>query len=441
MSRTKQSARRFVFGIGTLGLILVVLYVAFTANQARLPWDQPTNVKALFDDVGQLQVGSEVRQNGLRVGQVTKIDFIDGKPLVTMGVSNIQPMYRDGYAGIWDQSSLALKFIELRSGNPATGPLGDAPLPVAQTESTHDVVQVLDVFDPTTRGALGNSLRQLGGMAGYGPGLHDFTATLPQSLDNIRKVSTTLVDKRTDLPGLLAAIDRPMTRFAGREQIIGSLLRQTDTTLRAIAVDGGKPLGDTLTKLPGALETLRGTLEVTNPPLADLAVATTNLRSGAGSLGRATPDVRAVFRDGPKPLGDVPDFSDGAKPAVVNLENTFSDLKPFVPRLSEGVEKLVKPLGVLKPYGVDVSQFNASFDSAISEHIGWRHGFRGQLVMPDGQAIEQSPIKYQTTPYPAPRQQTSIRSGLGGAIPFDPNKQSPEKFASNKQSPQKAGNR
>lgn len=431
MTASKQSARRFVFGIGTLGLILTVLYVAFTANQSRLPWEQPTSIRAIFDNVGQLQVGSEVRQNGLRVGKVAQIDFVDGKAMVTMDVDDsAEPMYRDGYAGIYDQSSLALKFVELRSGDPATGPLRDTALPATQTESTHDAVDLLDVFDPPTRAALGNSLRQLGGMAGYGPGLHDFTASLPQSLDNVRTISATLVSTRTDLPGLLAAIDRPASRFAGREQIIGSLLRQTDATLRAIAVDGGKPLGDTLTKLPGALRTLRGTLDAANPPLADLATATTTMRSGAGSLGRATPDIRAVFREAPSPLGDVPDFSSDAKPAVENLEKTVSDLKPFVPRLSEGVAKLVKPLGVLAPYGLDASTFGASFSSAITEHIGWRHGFRGQLVMPDAGSLEQSPVRYPTVPYPAPGQQAKIRAGLGGPIPYDPN-----------QPQQKAGNR
>ncbi|HEY9415743.1 MAG TPA: MlaD family protein, partial [Pseudonocardia sp.] len=251
MAPSKYAANRFVYGIGALAVIGLLGLMAVTANQARLPWTDPTLVRAQFENIGQLQVGSEVRQNGLKVGQVSKIDVPDGKPVVTIALNDAEPMYRDGYAGIYDQSSLALKFVELRSGNPSSGLLGDAVLPLSQTESTHDLVDVLNIFDPVTRQALSNSLRQIGGgMAGYGPGLHDLTGSLPTMLDNVRTVSATLVSARTDFPGLLRSTDRLVTRFAGREAQLNSLLRQTDVTLRAIGTDDGKPLSATLASLP-----------------------------------------------------------------------------------------------------------------------------------------------------------------------------------------------
>jgi len=157
MARTKYAARRFLVGLGAIGASLVLVYLAFTANQGRLPGAPVTTVRAAFDDVGQLQAGSEVRQNGEIVGQVSAVELVSGKPLVTMKLTSGAPVYRDGYAGIWDQSALAQKFVELRSGNAASGPLGDAVLPASQTESTHDLVSVLDVFDPPTRAALGSA--------------------------------------------------------------------------------------------------------------------------------------------------------------------------------------------------------------------------------------------------------------------------------------------
>src|SRR5882757_9274298 len=131
MAPTKGSARRFLSGLGTLAVMLVIGYIAFTANQGRLPGTPVTTVRAAFADVGQLQAGSEVRQNGIIIGQVSAVALVNGQPVVTMDVHGGVSMYRDGYAGIWDQSALAQKFVELRAGGPASGLLGDGTLPVS----------------------------------------------------------------------------------------------------------------------------------------------------------------------------------------------------------------------------------------------------------------------------------------------------------------------
>lgn len=420
MATSKYAANRFVYGVGALVLIGLLGLVAVTANQSRLPWTEPTLVRAKFENIGQLQVGSEVRQNGLRIGQVNKIDVPDGKPVVTMAVNNAEPMYRDGYAGIYDQSSLALKFVELRSGNPASGLLGDAVLPVSQTESTHDLVDVLNIFDPVTRQALSNSLRQIGGgMAGYGPGLHDLTGSLPSMLDDARTVSATLVSARTDFPALLRSTDRLVTRFAGREAQLNSLLSQTDVTLRAIGTDDGKPLGATLATLPGTLRAARGALDSANPPLADMETATGALRPGAGGLGRATPDVRRVFTEAPRPFGKVPDFADEAKPSIDDLQETFADLQPFVPRLGEGLHQADRSLKVYKPYARDVGTALTNLGSSLSLHQGWTHQLRVYLVPPTLTSVNDAPIADAKDPYPTPGQAYLNRDKDGAFMPGD----------------------
>ncbi|MDT7632908.1 MAG: phospholipid/cholesterol/gamma-HCH transport system substrate-binding protein, partial [Pseudonocardiales bacterium] len=350
MAPTKGSARRFLSGLGALAVMLVIGYIAFTANQGRLPGTPVTTVRAAFADVGQLQAGSEVRQNGIIIGQVSAVALVNGQPVVTMDVHGGVSMYRDGYAGIWDQSALAQKFVELRAGDPASGLLGDGTLPVSQTESTHDLVQVLDVFDPPTRAALGDALRQLGGgLAGYGPGLHGFIGSAPGVLSDVSELSTTLVSDRTDLPGLLHTSDRLSSRFTGREYQWTELLHQTDETLRALDVDNGKPLGDTVTKLPGTLRAVRTALDDADQPLTDLASAAGDLRSGAHSLGRATPDVRGVFREAHAPLDRIPGVSDDAKPAVADLSRTFSDAQSLTPKLADALSSAAPPLKVLAP--------------------------------------------------------------------------------------------
>ena len=418
MARTKYAARRFLVGLGAIGASLVLVYLAFTANQGRLPGAPVTTVRAAFDDVGQLQAGSEVRQNGEIVGQVSAVELVSGKPLVTMKLTSGAPVYRDGYAGIWDQSALAQKFVELRSGNAASGPLGDAVLPASQTESTHDLVSVLDVFDPPTRAALGSALRQLGGgLAGYGPGLHDFVATAPEDLGNVSKLSATLVSQRTDLPGLLRTSDRLSSRFTGREEQITELLAQTDQTLRALNVDAGKPLGDTLAKLPGTLVAVRGALDDARSPLADLGAATGDLRSGARSLGDATPDVRGVFREAPEPLDRVPGVADDAKPALDDLRDTFDDARPFAAKLADGLSSAEEPLRVLAPYAPDIGTFAFDISNLITNHDGWEHRLRLGVGAPTPVTVLGNQIKDANNPYPAPGQAIRDRDATGGLIP------------------------
>jgi len=415
---TKAAARRFVTGLGTLGAAVVLGYVAFTANQGRLPGTPVATVRAAFDDVGQLQPGSEVRENGITVGQVSAIALVDGKPLVTMDLHGGAPVYRDGYAGIWDQSALAQKFVELRSGHSTSPPLGDAVLPLSQTESTHDLVSVLDVFDQPTRAALGSALRQLGGgLAGYGPGLHDFVATAPADLGDVSRLSATLVSARTDLPGLLRTSDRLSSRFTGREAQITELLAQTDQTLRALQVDAGKPLGDTVAKLPGTLVAVRGALDDAQSPLADLASATGDLRSGARAVGDSTPDVRGVFREAPDPLGRVPGVAHDAKPAVDDLRHTFDDARPFAAKLAAGLSSAEEPLRVLAPYAPDIGTFAFDISNLITNHDGWEHRLRLGVGGPTAVSVLGNQIKDANNPYPAPGQAIRDRDATGGLIP------------------------
>ncbi|WP_028925897.1 MlaD family protein [Pseudonocardia acaciae] len=418
MAPSRHAARRFLIGLVALVAVLFAFYIAFNANQAKLPWQRPPVAKAAFTDIGQLQVGSEVRQNGVKVGTVSAIDLVNGDPVVSMELYGGVPMNRDGYAGIYDQSTLAQKFVELRPGTPASGPLGDAVLPVAQTESTHDLVQVLDVFDPATRRALGNALRQLGtGLAGYGPGLHEFVSTAPADLDNLGAISTTLTNDRTDLPKLLRTTDRLATRFAGREQQWTELLHQTDETLRALGVDDSAPLAATLNKLPPTLRAARGALDAANQPLADVATATGRLRSGAGSLGRATPDLRGVFREAPDPLAKVPGVADDVKPAADDLTHTLSDARPFVPRLGDGLASAAPPMRVIAPFAQDIGTFFTDIGTLSSSHDGWEHRFRIMMAMPSLTSLQELPVKDTANPYPVPGQPYRQRDPNGALVP------------------------
>jgi phospholipid/cholesterol/gamma-HCH transport system substrate-binding protein len=377
-----------------------------------------TIVRAAFTNIGQLQPGSDVRQNGIFVGRVSQVDVRGDQAVVTMELNGDVPVYSDAYAGIWDQSALAQKFVELRPGSPATGRLGDKAIPIGQTESTHDLVDILEVFQPETRAALGNSLRALGGgTAGYGPGLHDFVAGAPTMLDSLGRVATILSSDRTDLPALLRSGDRLATRFAGREAQLTSLLAQTDQTMQALGVDSGKPLDETVQLLPATLRDMRGAFDGIQQPLQDTQSAMTDLRTGTAALGDATPDVRGVLREAVRPLDTLPGVVNSAEPAVDELTTVFADARPFVPRLADGLASAAEPLAVVAPYAKDIGSFAFDIGNLLESHNGWEHRMRIMAGSPTSASLAGQVIRDRTNPYPAPGQVLRDRDTDGGLIP------------------------
>jgi phospholipid/cholesterol/gamma-HCH transport system substrate-binding protein len=414
---SRETGRSFLIGVVAIAVLGVIIYVALTANQGRLPGTPTTVVRAEFANVGQLKAGSEVRENSVYVGHVSQIQLRGATALVTMELNGDVPMYADARAGIWDQSALGQKFVELRPGSQVAGSLGNNVIPTTQTESTHDLVDVLDVFEPRTRAALGSSLRALGGIAGYGPGLHDFIAGAPRMLGNVGQVATTLSSEQSDLPALLRTSDRLSSRFAGREAQITSLLAQTDETVQALDVDNGQPLEDTLKQLPRTLRDARRAFDGVQLPLEDTRRAMSDVRSGARALGDATPDLRGVLREGVTPLNTVPHVADSAGPAVDELTHVFADARPFVPRLADGLSSAAVPLAVLGPYAKDIGTFAFDLGSLVSNHNGWEHRLRVMFGPPVATSVLGQVLPDTRDAYPAPGQAIRERDANGGLIP------------------------
>lgn len=329
-------------------------------------------------------------------------------------------MYRNATAALWDQSALGQQFVELDPGDPSAGPLGDAPIPLAQTESAQDIAQLLDVFDPPTRTALRDTLRAVGGgAAGQGEGLHAAVAAAAGLLSDLGTVSAALATPDAELAAFLRTTDGLATHVAGRAEELRALLRQSEQTLAAVHVDQGAPLGATLDAAPGTLRDARGVLDALHDPLPDARQAVQTLRPGVQALGDSTADLRGVLREAVPPLDVVPRVADRADPAVRDLTRTFADARPFVPRLADGLSSAAPPLRVLAPYVADLALFSDDFAKLISNHEGFRHQLRIFIGLPGGSSLSGlGPVtKEPVNPYPAPGEAIADRDPNGALVP------------------------
>ena len=401
-----RTARRFLLGIVAVLVAGGIVYYSTLANSTGgLPGVAHTYVQAVFTDVGTLQVNDDVREDSVRIGQVSAIKLDHGQAVVTLQLDGKVPVYADAQASVWDQSALAVKFVELSPGTAAAGPLGDKPIAPAHTGSSVSLDQVFDVFDPPTRAGLQTAVQQLGlGMAGHGQDLNDLLVVAPRLVPDAGQVAGTLASAPANLPGLLQSADQLSGRFQDEQAQISSLIDQTRNTFDAIDVDGSKPLAQTLQGLPTTLADAQAAFDHLDQPLTDAATAMTTLRPGGIALGQSAGDLRGFLREAVSPLDKVPGVAGQAQPAVEALTQTFADARPIVPDLTEGLTSAYPLLATLAPFTGDIKQFFGSY-SLLSNHVGNDHMLRIAIVLPYPQSeISELAPTLNRDPYPAPGQ-------------------------------------
>lgn len=368
----RKRPRHTVIGFAVVLVFLGAAVVAVT-SQNGLPWASRTVVRADFDDVGSLRTGDDVRIANIRVGHVGEITYARGRAVVELEFDGERPIYRDARAvtaSVGARSALGQKYVDYSPGGPDAGRLPPGKIiPATRTVGAQELSDVLDVLDKPTRDALRSTLREVGGgTAGHSADLRDALEEMPQLLPDLGTVSSALAaGDGADLTRMLRAVDTLAGRFHGRQKHIGALFGQLDTTFAAVGVDEGRPLGSSLRRAPSAMESVTDASDAARRPLADLSVAMAELREGADALGAATPDVRGVLTESPRPLRKVPPVARPAEAAVRALTGVMSDARPLAPQVADAFHQAKTPLRVLAPYTADMVTYFRNSASALGQ--------------------------------------------------------------------------
>ncbi|MEU0797594.1 MlaD family protein [Amycolatopsis sp. NPDC005961] len=412
--RRSRKFRSVSTGVVVLVVFALALQLALTADKG-LPGATYTLVDADVSDVGALRPGDDVRVASVRVGRVKDIRLVAGAPRVTLQLDGTREVYRDASAEaktvtVASRSALGQKYIALTPGKPEAGKLGPAEvIPAKRTAGSQELSDLLDVLDAPTRTALGSTVREVGGGAGgHAQDLQDALKAAPQMLPDLATVSNALsANDGADLTALLTTADRLSTRFAGRQEQLSELLGRLDTTMRAVAVDDGKPLDDVVQRAPGTLQAARAGLQSLQAPLKDLHAGMAQLVPGARALGQATPDLRGVLREAVPPLGKVPDVGKQAEPALTDLTKTVDDARPLAPRLTQTFGSADQFLRVLAPYAPEVSGWFTNWAAALSHGDANGHFLRLYLLFSEESVLGQGGLRdplVARNPYPTPGQ-------------------------------------
>ena len=138
-------------------------------------------------------------------------------------------------------------------------------------------------------------------------------------------------------------------------------------TLLAVATDEGRPLADTVRKLPSTLDALTPALSDLGAAAAALGPAVSDLGPTAAALGAVTPDLRAALRESVPVLGKVPPVSGLADPALSALTKTFNDARPLAPALGRTFDSAAAQLQILAPYAPELDLLLDGLAAAFSE--------------------------------------------------------------------------
>lgn len=414
MRLASSSVVRFT-GIGVVLFFAVCLYLSLTAGSG-LPGQSVRTANAAFTDIDGLRVGDDVRIASVRVGRVQKIQYVDGRARVEMAIEPDQHVYRDASARVAARSALGQNFVMLDPGTSKSGEIADGgSLSNARVSTPVELDQVLSTFTPSTRAATKDLLRQTGqGLAGHSQDLSDFLKSAPHLLNDLGPVSDNLASEPTHLRDLISSSAHLAGRFKGRSAEIGQLIDSLGTTLQAVGVDDGQPVDGTLQAAPPALDNLTTAMTDLHGPLVDLDKGMRALRPGAVALGRSTPDLRGVLREGAPVMDRLRGVAGLATPAVRSLADVMPDARPLADRLVKTMNSSSGITSVLAPYTPELIRFFHDWNSANQYGDASGHTLRIDLVVRPESITGAIPVRdplVHRDPYPAPGQAQYDRVG------------------------------
>jgi virulence factor Mce-like protein len=319
----------FRAGLLTLVVIVVAAYFGFTKSN---PFADPYELRAVVRDAQNLKQGAPVREAGVEVGKVTKIEAAaDDEPAATVTMElheDALPVHKNARVQIRPRILLEGNFfVDLEPGSWETGQIEDGgTVPVTQTSSAVTLPEVLSVLDSDTRTDLQTLLREYA-TALDGGGARALNRAIPSFAPAYRLSAITndalLGEQPTkDLQRVLRNQARVAATLAENPQTLQELVTDLNTTAGAIASQDSA--------LEAAVPALRDTLREGYPAL--------------GELNAALPTLRAFSREAlPGVRSSVPTL-DAAIPWIVQARGLVGEdeLKGLAADLRQAVPSLVK---------------------------------------------------------------------------------------------------
>jgi phospholipid/cholesterol/gamma-HCH transport system substrate-binding protein len=320
------------FRAGLLTLVVIVVAAFFGFSKAN-PFSNPYELRAVVRDAQNLKPGSPVREAGVEIGKVTKVEAAEGSnpaAKVTMELrDDALPVHQDAELQIRPRILLEGNFfVDLEPGSSSTGDLDDGgTLPITQTSTAVTLPDVLSVLDSDVRTDLQRLLYEYGTVALGEGGAQSLNRAIEAFEPAYRLGALTndalLGQQPTkDLRRVLRSQQRVFGTLAENPEALADLVSDLNTTAAAIASQDSA--------LEASVPALRDTLREGYPAL--------------GEVNAALPVLRAFSREALPGVRSSAPALDAAIPWIVQARRLMgeNELKGLAADLRQAVPRLVK---------------------------------------------------------------------------------------------------
>jgi phospholipid/cholesterol/gamma-HCH transport system substrate-binding protein len=335
-----------LFAMGCFGLALF-LWVSFggsvplRANKYQL--------RVSFPEATTLAEAADVRMSGVTIGKVGRKELDKGanRTRVALNINRrFAPLPKDTHAILREKTLLGETFVELTPGHPATGMLEDhSILPNGQVEPTVQLDEILRVFDPVTKAAFRNWVRNSG---------RQIRGTAPQDLNDALGNLASFAQDGSSLLQVLDEQHAVVRRLVRNTGVVFGALNRREGQLRQLIVNSQRTfsatasvddaLATTFEIFPTFLDESRLTADRlerfsqnTRPLVIALKPVADNLGPTVRDVSGLSPDLvrlfqhlKPVIRAAPGTLPQAARVLRGARPVLRELHPFLQELNPIL---------------------------------------------------------------------------------------------------------------
>lgn len=353
------------------GLVLLG-YASIRVTTYRPGLEGTYNVKVYFDNVTGLATSTAVRVAGIQVGEVAKIELVEGRAQVTLAIFKKYQLRTDSKAVIKSIGILGDKYIEVTMGSSNAAALqhGDAIRMVAPAADLDSLIDnfsyILDDIRGVTK-ALNNSVggkrgeEQLKRIMGNVEGL---TESLEQAMDKTNKKIDRILnnidgftadlnritsDRKID--SILTNVDRFTEDLSGmtqenREELKNMIadLRSFSGELNQFMKENRTQLNNTVNNLDSFMATLsEDTPEITGNLKGILKENRDNLKSTMSEVEEASQKLNSTMANLDN-ITEKLDRGEGTIGRLLNDEETVDGINEAI----DGINKFINPVNKLR---------------------------------------------------------------------------------------------
>jgi len=259
---------------GALALIAIVLFIfGYNYMKGHNIFDSSKEIYAIYDDVEGLSGSSDVVINGLKIGKVTEIDFLNetGEILVTMRIQNDFAFSKNSIAQIYSDGLIGGKVMKI------------LPDYAAETVQSGDTLQ-----SDIEEGVIANVVSRLVPLREKFEAAVGGIDTLVRSVNNVLDESG-----QKDLKESLSSFNSTMENLNQSSAQINGLLNRNSTKLDSVVENFDKTaenLGSFSDSL--ALIEMQPIIAKIDKTLEDLNSVSSKLESGEGTAGKLINDEK-----------------------------------------------------------------------------------------------------------------------------------------------------